>query len=87
MPQHEELTHFAGFDWAKDHHDIIIIDSKGHITADFRIEHTAAGWSRPQGDSQPVFLCIKAGNLWGDKIAAYPKLSVAMEPTTGRPRA
>jgi transposase len=44
MPPHEELTHFAGFDWAKDHHDIIIIDAKGRIAADFRIEHTPAGW-------------------------------------------
>ena len=66
MQQHEELTHFAGFDWAKDHHDIIIIDTKGQIAADFRIEHTAAGW-----------------RLWRDKIAAWPKLGVAIEPTPG----
>lgn len=38
------LTHFAGFDWAKDHHDVIILDAQGRIVADFRIEHTAAGW-------------------------------------------
>jgi len=45
MPQpHENLTHFAGFDWAKDHHDMIIVDAKGRIVADFRIDHTAAGW-------------------------------------------
>ncbi len=44
MQLHEQLTHFAGFDWAKDHHDVIIVDLKGLIVADFRIEHTAAGW-------------------------------------------
>ena len=44
MNPHEELSHFAGFDWAKDHHDIIIIDTKGRIVADFRIPHTVAGW-------------------------------------------
>lgn len=66
MQQHEQLTHFAGFDWAKDHHDIIIIDAKGQIAADFRIEHTAAGWK-----------------LWGEKIAAYPKLGVAIETSFG----
>jgi hypothetical protein len=38
------LTHFAGFDWAKDHHDVIIVDVHGRIVADFRIEHSAAGW-------------------------------------------
>ena len=44
MTPHEELTHYAGFDWAKDHHDIIIVDGKGNFVADFRIDHTAAGW-------------------------------------------
>jgi transposase len=44
MPLHEQLTHFAGFDWAKDHHDVIIIDVRGHLVADFRIAHTPAGW-------------------------------------------
>jgi transposase len=34
----------AGFDWARDHHDVIVIDGQGQIVADFRIEHTAAGW-------------------------------------------
>jgi len=41
---HEELTHFAGFDWASDHHDIIIVDNTGSLVADFRMDHTAAGW-------------------------------------------
>ena len=41
---HERLTHFAGFDWASDHHDIIIVDAHGKVVADFKIEHTAAGW-------------------------------------------
>lgn len=33
-------------DWAKDHHDIIVVDRAGRIVADFRIEHTAAGWQQ-----------------------------------------
>lgn len=41
-PEHEK--YYAGFDWAKDHHDIIVVDSSGRIVADFRIEHTPAGW-------------------------------------------
>ena len=44
MKPHAELTHFAGFDWASDHHDIIIVDATGARVADFKIEHTAAGW-------------------------------------------
>ena len=39
-----EITHYAGFDWARDHHDVIIVDAGGQIVADFQIEHTAEGW-------------------------------------------
>ena len=66
MQTHQQLTHFAGFDWAKNHHGIIVIDAKGQIVADFRIDHTASGWK-----------------LWGEKIAAYPKLGVAIETSFG----
>ncbi|MBX3743164.1 MAG: IS110 family transposase [Akkermansiaceae bacterium] len=41
---HQTLSHFAGFDWAKDHHDAVIIDRDGKIVADFRFDHSAAGW-------------------------------------------
>jgi len=44
MIHHAQLTHFAGFDWASDLHDIIIVDAQGCLVADFEIEHTAAGW-------------------------------------------
>lgn len=46
MRTHATLTHFAGFDWAGDHHDIIIVDASGVLAADFRIEHSAAGWQQ-----------------------------------------
>jgi len=39
-----DLTHYAGFDWAKDHHDIVIVDRSGTKVADFRIPDTAEGW-------------------------------------------
>ena len=46
MPTWNEITYYAGFDWAKDHHDVIIVDRGGQIVADFQIAHTAAGWQR-----------------------------------------
>jgi len=46
MKAWKEITHYAGFDWAKTHHDVIVIDAAGKIVADFRIEHTAAGWQQ-----------------------------------------
>jgi len=29
-----DLTHYAGFDWAKDHHDIVIVDRSGTKVAE-----------------------------------------------------
>ncbi len=44
MPSWNQITHYAGFDWARDHHDIVILERSGQIVADIRIEHTAQGW-------------------------------------------
>lgn len=41
-----EITHYAGFDWARDHHDVVIVDRQGQILADFRLEHSLAGWQQ-----------------------------------------
>ena len=46
MTTHSNLTHFAGFDWAKCHHDIVVVDVSGNIAAEFRIEHTLQGWKQ-----------------------------------------
>jgi transposase len=44
MSDHPSFTHFAGFDWARDHHDVVIVDATGHLLEEFRLEHSAAGW-------------------------------------------
>jgi hypothetical protein len=46
MSSWEEVNYYAGFDWANDHHDVIILDRAGRIVADFQIEHTQQGWQR-----------------------------------------
>src|SRR6185369_2697050 len=46
MDTFEELTHFAGFDWAKDHHDAVILDRHGTTVAAFTFAHTGAGWAQ-----------------------------------------
>jgi len=46
MKPHSELTHFAGFDWAKDHHDIVVVDATGSIAGEYRIEHSLSGWQQ-----------------------------------------
>jgi transposase len=34
----------VGFDWASDHHDVVVVDRDGHIVEDFRFDDTAEGW-------------------------------------------
>ena len=46
MQSWSEITHYAGFDWAHDHHAVVIVNPSGKIVADFQIEHTAEGWQR-----------------------------------------
>ena len=44
MQSWQEITHYAGFDWAKDHHVVVVVDRSGHIVADFEFEHSLSGW-------------------------------------------
>jgi transposase len=44
MKSWQEITHYAGFDWAKDHHAVVIVNRQGRIVADFEFEHSLEGW-------------------------------------------
>jgi transposase len=46
MKTWNELTHYAGFDWARDHHDALIVDRQGQIVAELRFAHSLAGWQQ-----------------------------------------
>lgn len=39
------VQHFAGFDWAKDRHDVVVVDRSGQIVVDFQFDDSAQGWS------------------------------------------
>jgi transposase len=41
-----KLSHFAALDWAKDHHDVCVVDKLGAIVAQFRFAHSAEGWGQ-----------------------------------------
>src|SRR5438445_1811974 len=38
------LTHYVGFDWAKDHHAVVIVNAEGLIVAEFEFAHSLEGW-------------------------------------------
>ena len=46
MKEWKEITHYAGFDWAKDHHMVVVVNNQGQIVADFEFEHSLEGWQR-----------------------------------------
>ena len=39
-----ELTHFAGLDWSKNQHQIVVVDNDGRIVAEFAFAHEADAW-------------------------------------------
>jgi transposase len=41
----EALDHFAGFDWAADHHDVAVVDRSGAIVLQLRFEQSLEGWN------------------------------------------
>ena len=44
-PDWSLFTHFAGFDWAKGHHDVTVVDRSGVVAMEVRFDHTAEGWA------------------------------------------
>jgi transposase len=46
MKSWNEMTHYAGFDWAKDHHDVVVVDGLGAIVAEFQFKHSQDGWKQ-----------------------------------------
>ena len=35
---------FVGFDWASDHHDVVVVDQRGKVVEDLRFDDSADGW-------------------------------------------
>lgn len=41
----EQRQHFGALDWARNHHDIAVVDAKGTIVLQLRFEQTPEGWA------------------------------------------
>jgi len=41
----EARKYFMGFDWAKDHHEVLVLNREGQTVLDLQIKHTAEGWN------------------------------------------
>lgn len=62
MNDWKAYQYFAGFDWASRHHQVVIVNVRGEIVADFTFDHTAAGWEFWQQKAKefaPLAVCVE----------------------------
>ena len=45
VPFSQQFDAFAGFDWASDHHDVVVLDGAGKVLLELRFDDDAAGWA------------------------------------------
>ena len=41
-----QFTHFAGFDWARSEHQVVVVDPQGRIVLSLRFADDAEGWAQ-----------------------------------------
>jgi transposase len=52
-----DSPYFTALDWAKEHHDITVVDRFGTIVADFQFDHSLEGWKQFDEQMQPFGKC------------------------------
>jgi len=89
----QQWTHFAGFDWASEHHDVVVVDREGRIVLQFRISDDAEGWQRLReklGTFPAVAVAIETSQgaaverLLAAELAVYPVNPKAAKQYRGR---
>lgn len=45
-----DFQYYLGFDWAQDHHDVVVLDRQGTLVYQARFSNDAEGWSRLAAD-------------------------------------
>jgi transposase len=71
QPSFDQFIHFAGFDWARQDHHIVVVDRGGKIVLSLAVPETAEGWAN---------LRTKLSELLGGDLS---KLAVTVETTCG----
>ena len=81
MNKWNEITHYAGFDWARDHHQVVIVDRQGQIVAEWEFDHSLEGWTqwRKQIAAYPAMAVVIETNqgaaveqLLQSELTVYP---------------
>jgi len=76
MKDWNQIPFFAALDWARQHHDIVVVDSAGRITESFRFAHSAEGWQQLRarlerfGPELPIAVETSLGSAVDQLLAA-----------------
>ena len=82
MNDWKAYQYFAGFDWASRRHQVVIVNVRGEIVADFTFDHTAAGWElwrQKAREFGPLAVCVETSQgaiverlLQTERCAVFP---------------
>ena len=74
------VTYFAGFDWAKHSHQVVLVNATGQIVAEFRFEHTEAGWQQWRRQAErfaPLAVAVETSqDIVVDQLLQTPNCSL-----------
>ena len=78
---HATYQHFAGFDWAKDAHDVVLVDRHGQVLEQFQFEDSAQGWSSLRQRIAPYAnLAVAIETSCGPAVERLLEIGVAVFP-------
>mgnify|MGYP001179486201 CR=1 FL=1 len=78
---HAAFQHFAGFDWAKDEHDVVLVDRHGQVLEQFQFEDSAQGWSTLRQRIAPYAqLAVAIETSSGPAVERLLEIGVAVFP-------
>jgi transposase len=78
----DSFTHFAGFDWAHQEHQIVVVDRLGKIVLSFRFKHDAEGWAslRQKLSDYSTTLAVSIETRCGPAVERLLDMNLAVFP-------
>lgn len=81
QPPFDAFRHFAGFDWASDHHHMVIVDHSGTIALNLCFDDDAAGWAKLREKIQALgVLAVAVETSCGPAVERLLEMGLAVYP-------
>jgi transposase len=77
-----QFTHFAGFDWGREKHHIVVVDPQGKVVLQQQIEQTAEGWAALREKLSPLAgkLAVAVETNNGPAVERLLEMNLAVYP-------